>query len=368
MIEVKGLHKKFATDQGQVRAVQGIDLQVGEGEFFTLLGPSGCGKSTVLRCIAGLEKPDEGEIIIAGKHVFSSARHVFVPPHQRDIAMVFQSYAIWPHMTVFENVVYPLEGKMPKAAAREKVMETLKMVNIADYANRPAPQLSGGQQQRVALARALVKGAKLILFDEPLSNLDAKMRIRMRFELRELQQRICVTSLYVTHDQEEAIALSDRVAVMSEGKFVEIGTPTMVYMRPRSHFAARFVGSCNFLPGKIVARTDGGGIARTELGDVECVFPGDVPDDVIVSIRPEHIRVLGVEQQSRAQGNVFTGTVTLATFLGKFFDCLVKIGTDSIRVEVPSFKQVTEGETVHLHFPREVCVAVAADTDKPKSN
>jgi iron(III) transport system ATP-binding protein len=362
MIEVKGLHKKFTTEQGQVRAVRGIDLQVGEGEFFTLLGPSGCGKSTVLRCIAGLEKPDDGEIAIAGRAVFSSTHRVFVPPHQRDVAMVFQSYAIWPHMTVYENVVYPLEGKMPKTAMREKVMETLRMVGIEELANRPAPQLSGGQQQRVALARALVKGAKVLLLDEPLSNLDAKMRIRMRFELRELQKRIGITSLYVTHDQEEAIALSDRVAVMSEGQFVEVGTPIMVYMRPRSRFAAYFVGSCNFLPGKIIKRSEVGGVARTGLGDVECVLPGDVPDDVIVSIRPEHIRLLDIEQESRTQGNVFTGTVTSATFLGKFFDCIVKIGGDSIRVEVPSFKQITEGETVHLHFPREVCVAAAVDS------
>ncbi|MEW6405660.1 MAG: ABC transporter ATP-binding protein, partial [Chloroflexota bacterium] len=328
MITVKGLEKEYNTERGRLKAVRGVDFSVDNGEFFTLLGPSGCGKSTILRCIAGLENPDQGEITIDDTTIFSADRGIMVPPNQREISMVFQSYAIWPHMTVYQNVVYPLEGnKMSKAERREKVMEALEMVRIAELVDRPAPLLSGGQQQRVALARALVKGAKVLLLDEPLSNLDAKMRIHMRFELRELHNRIGITTLYVTHDQEEAISLSDRLAVMCQGEIVETGTPTQVYMQPTCCFAADFMGSSNAIPGKLVERGSNYGLAQTSLGEIECRLPCSVPDDVIVSIRPEHIEIVDADPACRQHlKNVFAGTVSSAVFLGKYFDCTAQVG------------------------------------------
>jgi iron(III) transport system ATP-binding protein len=362
MITIKGLEKAYRTERGQVEAVRGVNFEVNEGEFFTLLGPSGCGKSTILRCIAGLEKPEQGEIIIANTVVFSMDRGIFVPPHEREISMVFQSYAIWPHMTVYQNVVYPLEGKMSKSAMREKVMEALSMVGIEKLEDRPAPLLSGGQQQRVALARALVKGAKVLLLDEPLSNLDAKLRIHMRFELRELHNRIGITTLYVTHDQEEAISLSDRLAVICDGEIVEIGTPINVYMQPKCCFAADFVGSSNMIPGILIKRSEKYGIASTSIGEIECSLPGPLPDDIIVSIRPEHIEIVASEQDYRQLKNVFKGTVRTAVFLGKNFDCTVQVGSESIRLEVPSSRSIREGSTVYLHFPPDVCCAIPADT------
>lgn len=362
VITVKRLEKEYKTERGQVQAVRGVDFRVEKGEFFTLLGPSGCGKSTILRCIAGLEKPDQGEIAIDDTPVFSASRGLMVPPHQREISMVFQSYAIWPHMTVYQNVVYPLQGKMSKAAQREKVMETLEMVRIQDLADRPAPLLSGGQQQRVALARALVKDAKVLLLDEPLSNLDAKMRTHMRSELRELQARIGITTLYVTHDQEEAISLSDRLAVMCEGEIVEAGTPTNVYMQPTCCFAADFVGSSNAIAGKLVERRAGYGVAQTSLGQIECSLSGPLPDDIIVSIRPEHIEIVDVDPDGRQLTNVFTGVVRSAVFLGKYFDCTTQVGSEKIRLEVPSSRAITEGSTIHVHFPPDFCCAIAADT------
>ncbi len=233
MVEVKGLRKKFIAGHGEVRAVHGIDFRVERGQFFTLLGPSGCGKSTTLRCIAGLERPDEGEILIGDEVVYSSGRRTFVPPQRRDIAMVFQSYAIWPHMTVYGNVAYPLEGRMPKHEVQQKVARVLDIVGIGELTDRPATQLSGGQQQRVALARAIVKGAKVLLLDEPLSNLDAKMRAHMRSELRDLQKRIGITTIYVTHDQEEAMAVSDRIAILNRGRLIYDGSPQDLISRSR---------------------------------------------------------------------------------------------------------------------------------------
>jgi iron(III) transport system ATP-binding protein len=361
MVKVENLCKRYTTGRGEVRAVVGVDIEVRQGEFFTLLGPSGCGKSTTLRCIAGLEKPESGEITIDGQVVFSSERNLLVPPNLRDIAMVFQSYAIWPHMSVYGNVAYPLEGKHPKAQIREKVMEVLTMVGIAAMAERPAPQLSGGQQQRVAVARAIVKGAKVLLFDEPLSNLDAKLRIRMRTELKDLQRRLGLTSIYVTHDQEEALSLSDRIAVMQEGRIVELDTPVHIYNHPKVRFTADFVGAYNLLPGKIVRRGECDCTAQTELGELSVLSCPDISEEVTIGIRPEHIELQEPPGPSGTRGNGFAGTVESVLFVGKSSDCVIRVGSKSLRVQLPPSREVKEGEGVWLHLPPRFCIVLPAD-------
>src|SRR5262245_37148814 len=250
MIRVEGLTKTFRANKDVVTSVVGIDFKVPAGEMVTLLGPSGCGKTTTLRCVAGLEKPDEGRITIGERAVVNVAARVFVPPHQRNLGMVFQSYAIWPHMTVLENVAYALEGKrMSRAERRRLAMEALATVKLADLADRPAPRLSGGQQQRVAIARAIVGKPQVLLFDEPLSNLDAKLRVEMRSELRRIQRQIGLSSIYVTHDQAEALAVSDWIMVMKDGRIVERGRPLDIYRYPRHVFTAQFLGTTNLIAG-----------------------------------------------------------------------------------------------------------------------
>src|SRR5213593_2871486 len=252
MIRVEALTKTFAAKSETVAAVAAVDCEVAAGEMVTLLGPSGCGKTTTLRCIAGLEKPDGGRITIGDRPVVNVAANIFVPPHQRNLGMVFQSYAIWPHMTVLENVAYALEGKrMPRAERRRLAMEALATVKLAHLADRPAPRLSGGQQQRVAIARAMVGRPQALLFDEPLSNLDARLRIEMRNELRRIQRQTGLTSVYVTHDQAEALAISDWIVVMKDGRIVERGRPLDIYRYPRHVFTARFLGTTNLIAGTV---------------------------------------------------------------------------------------------------------------------
>ena len=247
-IEVADLVVRY----GDVTAVDNVSFDIAPGEMVTLLGPSGCGKTTTLRAVAGLETPSGGTIRLNGETVYSANERRAVPAEKRGVSMVFQSYAIWPHMTVFENVAYGLRvRKLPQAEVRQNVQRVLEMVQMQDFADRPASKLSGGQQQRVAVARAIAFSPSVLLFDEPLSNLDAKLRAEMRVELRELQRRLDITSLYVTHDQEEALAISDRVIVMNGGRIEQIGTPEDIYNRPRTRFAADFVGSANLIAGKV---------------------------------------------------------------------------------------------------------------------
>ncbi|MGH7554069.1 MAG: ABC transporter ATP-binding protein, partial [Longimicrobiales bacterium] len=272
MLGVRGLNTEYPTDRGPVRAARDVAFDVPEGKLFTLLGPSGCGKTTTLRSIAGLERPQSGEITLGGRVLYSSASRIFIAPNERNIGMVFQSYAIWPHMSVFEYAAFPLQvGRRRLAIAdiRARVMRVLGIVAMDALADRPATDLSGGQQQRLALARALVMEPQLLLLDEPMSNLDAKLRERMRFELKQIQRDTGVTTVYVTHDQTEALALSHEVAVMNEGRIIQIGTPREIYERPRSRFVADFIGRTNLLEAKVVA-ADGVGHYRlgTALGEL----------------------------------------------------------------------------------------------------
>ena len=248
MIRVRDLAKRFHVGADHVRALDNVGFGVESHSFFTLLGPSGCGKSTILRCVAGLETPDGGEIDLGDDCVFSSSRDINVPPHRRHIGMVFQSYAIWPHMTVSQNVAFPLEvQKQPNV--RPRTMAALEATGLAALADRYASRLSGGQQQRVAFARAIVSEPRVLLLDEPLSNLDAALREQMCAELRRLHERLRITTLFVTHDQGEALSMSDRIAVMRDGRFVEVGTPEELWTRPRTVFTAQFLGGANVYPG-----------------------------------------------------------------------------------------------------------------------
>ena len=251
MIRIKDLVKSFQGAKGEVRALRGVSFEVDKGQLFTLLGPSGCGKTTTLRCIAGLERPPSGEIWVGDRAVFSASNRIFVPPEQRRIGMVFQSYAIWPHMTVFQNVAYPLANTMSRKELGGRVEQILERLSLSGLADRLAPNLSGGQQQRVALARALVAQPEVLLLDEPLSNLDAKLREQMRFELKTLHESLNITTVYVTHDQEEALALSDQIGLMDEGVLLEVGVPTDLYLHPAHRITADFLGTANFVPAQV---------------------------------------------------------------------------------------------------------------------
>ncbi len=325
MLKVDGLCTEYPNERGEiVRAAQDVSFEVPEGKLFTLLGPSGCGKTTTLRSIAGLERPRSGEISVGGRVVYSGSRGVFVAPNRRGFGMVFQSYAIWPHMNVFQNAAFPLEvgaRRIPRKEIREKVMRVLSAVQLDAFAEREATKLSGGQQQRLALARALVMEPELLLLDEPLSNLDAKLRELMRFELKRLQRELRITTVYVTHDQSEALALSHSIAVMSEGRIQQIGSPRDIYDKPRSRFVADFVGTTNFIDGEVLAH----GRVRTGIGEIE-IAPGEdlrAGERVVLSVRPEDVELT----EARGEGaNVWEARVDQKVFLGEYNDFQVKIG------------------------------------------
>ena len=271
MLSVRSLYTEYANERGEpVKAAQNVSFEVPEGKLFTLLGPSGCGKTTTLRSIAGLEKPTSGEIEVGGRVVYSSGKGIFVAPNRRNFGMVFQSYAIWPHMNVFQNVAFPLEvRKLPRKEIRDRVMRVLGAVALDHLVDRDATKLSGGQQQRLALARALVMEPQLLLLDEPLSNLDAKLRDRMRFELKRLQREFSLTTVYVTHDQSEALALSHEIAVMNEGHVMQIGSPREIYEQPANQFVADFVGTTNFIAGTVTALDGGRCVVASAVGELK---------------------------------------------------------------------------------------------------
>lgn len=366
MIEVKSLSKTYADGENVgVKAVDGISFTVEEGRFYTLLGPSGCGKTTTLRCIAGLERANGGEIVVAGRKVFSATDNSFVPAYRRPIGMVFQSYAIWPHLTVFENVAFPLRvGKQRFSSAdiRNKVGSALAQVELAGYEERMATQLSGGQQQRLALARALVREPQVLLLDEPLSNLDAKLRERMRFELRELQRRLRITTLYVTHDQIEALSMSNVIAVMNAGVIVQEGGPRDIYLQPKSKFVANFIGSTNQLNGRVARlAADGTGAVKTEDGEISCQVLEGLPvgSNVVVVVRPESIN-LHVDRPASSL-NVIEGKIGAAMFLGEYVDCAVELGKQMLQTHQRYTVQVRRGDPVWVELPAAECMALPAE-------
>ncbi len=364
MIKIHNLHMYYQTERGNVHAVRGIELDIKQGEFFTLLGPSGCGKTTTLRAVAGLESPSEGEIFVGDDLVYSSAKKILVPPYHRDIGMVFQSYAIWPHLNVFENVAFPLrelKRKLPEQELRAKVDKTLALVHLDGLADRPAPFLSGGQQQRLALARALVKEPRVLLLDEPLSNLDAKLREETRVELRELVKRVGITTLYVTHDQLEALTMSDTVAVMNQGQIVQQGSPVEIYQAPREQFVANFIGLTNFLDGRVLSgadQTNGIGEVETDSGPLHCVLPdaAAVGENVIVVIRPEDINIV----PEAITGNVLRGTIDALIFMGDALECQLSVGAQKLRTKLHPSSALRQGETVSLQLPPLSCRALRA--------
>jgi iron(III) transport system ATP-binding protein len=285
VIEIHSLRKTFKTGADSVRALDGVDLRVEEKEFFVLLGMSGSGRTTLLRCVAGLEKPDGGEIVLGERKVSQAERGLFIPPEDRALGMVFQSYAVWPHMSVFDNVAFPLTDgrkKLRRSEVRDRVARALELVQLSGLEERPVPFLSGGQQQRVALARALAVEPKVLLMDEPLSNLDARLREEVRDEIRSLAEKLGITVLYVTHDQVEAMALADRLAVMSRGKILQIGAPADLYHSPLDRNVGQFLGAMNEFAGVV----EDGNRVKTELGVWQCAVPDGIPGKVIVAIRP----------------------------------------------------------------------------------
>jgi iron(III) transport system ATP-binding protein len=371
VLTVRALNTEYQTPHGPpVRAAQDVSFEVPTGKFFTLLGPSGCGKTTTLRSIAGLERPVGGEIAVNSRVVFSSQRKLFIPPYRRNFGMVFQSYAIWPHMTVFANAAFPLrvrKNKLSRSEIREKVMRVLTAVVLEDYAHRDATKLSGGQQQRLALARALVMEPELLLLDEPLSNLDAKLRVRLRFELKRIQREVGLTTIYVTHDQGEALALSHEIAVMNEGRIVQIGTPRAIYDHPRTKFVADFIGTTNFIPGVALDRDaqTGRWNVRTPAGDMLVHTDTELISDmrVTVSIRPEDVELL--EEAPAATGlNLSSGLLDQKVFLGDFIDCQVKIGDVILLSRAHPSLRTPVGGTVHVRTNPDKCIAISEDIQR----
>jgi iron(III) transport system ATP-binding protein len=368
MISVRGLSKTYPPTRSSAafHAVDDVSFDVADGEFFTLVGPSGCGKTTTLRCIAGLERPDAGTITLGDTVVLSD--RVYVPADRRDVGMVFQSYAVWPHLTVFDNAAFPLtvgRTKLRSAEVRERVMRTLALVGLEGVAERKPTQLSGGQQQRLSLARALVHQPKCLLFDEPLSNLDAKLRERMRAELRGIQRALGFTALYVTHDQIEALSLSDGIAVMHEGKIVQQGSPRDIYFSPLTRRVAEFIGASNLIPGRIVGDGADQVTVRTALGDLNCAATGHrarTGDEVFVSLRPEDVRFTDA---FTTEVNTFKATVNGVTFGGAATELHVAAGDPSVsmRLQVSSRRLVAEGDTVMLGIRPQDCRLLPPDMD-----
>jgi iron(III) transport system ATP-binding protein len=353
-IRITDLSKDYVSDDKLIHALAHVDLTIPANRIFTLLGPSGCGKTTLLRCIVGLESPDAGEITIGEDIAFSKDKGIFVSPEKRGLGMVFQTYAIWPHMTVFDNVAYPLQVRQePKEDIRKKVGRTLKFVQLDGFENRPATKLSGGQQQRVALARALVAEPKVILFDEPLSNLDAKLREETRKELRSFLGELKITAVYVTHDRIEALSLSDVIAVMKDGAIVEIGTPKKIYFDSDHQFVADFIGRANLVEGRVAGQDEAHTLVDSAIGTVACQKRGELPPgkSVMLCIRPEFIRV--VKADELLARNRFRGRVETLVFVGEAYEGEIRVGDTRLVVRIDPETGVGEGD--------EITIAVAPD-------
>ncbi len=367
MLKLEALTKVYPARKGEYAGgIRNANIELEPGTFFTLLGPSGCGKTTTLRCIAGLETPDEGKIIVDGQPLFDSAAHISVPLHLRNIGMVFQSYAIWPHMSVYENVSFPMRvsknQKYTDAEIQKAVQEALESVGLASYGARSATQLSGGQQQRVALARAIVHRPKLLLLDEPLSNLDAALREDMRSELKRLQRDLGITAVYVTHDQTEALAMSDTIAVINKGKVVQVGSPSDIYFSPASEFVAGFVGHTNLLHATLEAGKDTPTAILADGTKIRVNAQQGLKPEVAVSVRPEDINLTAKKAKTKPEENSLQGTVTSASFLGNLIHYDVEgINGETFRVEGAANAPFEPGTSVSLTFPADRAVAVPRD-------
>jgi len=361
IISIRGVSKNF----GAVRAVVDVDLEIRRGEFFSLLGPSGCGKTTLLRMLAGFESPTEGEIFIDDQAMSA------IPPHRRPVNMVFQNYAIFPHLDVGANIAFGLrKSGLSKAGMNAQVDEMLELIKLPGYARRGATELSGGERQRISLARALIKRPKVLLLDEPLGALDKKLREQMQLELRELQQSVGITFVFVTHDQEEALTMSDRIAVMSKGRVLQVASPTGLYEQPNSQFVANFIGNMNFFDGRVEKSENGTAVVDAgPLGAVEAATEGEAPgvgDNVVVAIRPEK---LTLHFESPGEGaNIVEGRMGPAAYLGErsHFHVLLPGREQTVAVAVQNMERSVEGlaltdEPVWLSFSGESVVLLRPD-------
>ncbi len=356
MIEIRNLRKIFHSGGRSVAVLRDVSLHIRRGEFFVLLGASGSGKTTLLRCIAGLEKADGGEILLDSNLVYSAKDGVHVSPEKRRLGMVFQSYAIWPHMTVYDNVATPLRQgwlKLPKAQVQERVHQALALVGMAEMAARPAPFLSGGQQQRVALARSLAMEPSVLLMDEPLSNLDTRLREEVRGEIKSLAKRVGVTVVYVTHDQTEAMDMADRVAVLRHGEVAQVAPPSEIYLQPADTETAQFMGSMNLLAGE--AASDGS--VATAIGRVHA--PARSGASVVVGIRPQSIQLRKADDRVAAQvangRNVFAGTIVTSAFLGDRSSYTVRVAGEMLKVQAPWTTRL-EGDVLVTFADEGLCV------------
>ncbi len=360
LLKLKAVRKSYGAGAA---AVQGIDLDLAPGEILTLLGPSGCGKTSTLRIAIGLERATSGEVWLNGRLVDAPAQKIFVPPERRNMGMVFQSYAIWPHMTVFDNVAYPLRSRRrPAAEIKAEVDRLLALVGLGSFADRPGTKLSGGQQQRVAIARGLAVGSDVLLMDEPFSNLDSRLRNQMRSEVKLLQRRLGISVLFVTHDQSEALALSDRIAVMRAGQIEQIGSPTDLYEAPQTASVRDFLGGNILLPGRILGRA-GESKLTVELDEGSlCVVDGfdhtgGAPTQTAcsLSIRPEHVRVEAAPvglHLAQSEPNIVNGEILALLFLGNCFEASVRLSSGAVvTATVPSGSDLKEGQAVRLVLP-----------------
>lgn len=375
-LRVTDLEKAYTERTGGgnvVNAVDGVTFDVEPGTLFTLLGPSGCGKTTTLRSVAGLETPDDGVIQVGPRTLFSGSEHINVSTSRRNLGMVFQSYAIWPHMSVYKNAAFPLVAgnrrkRLERAEIRTRVNDVLDAVQLGHLRDRPSTDLSGGQQQRLALARALVLRPPLLLLDEPLSNLDAKLREDMRLELKGLQRSLGITALYVTHDQVEALAMSKIIAVMNKGRIEQMGRPREIYDNPVSYFVADFIGSCNFLVGTVVSAL-GAGEYRVRAGDTELTAssrqawrPGD---PTLVAVRPENVEVLALpvgDSPSPGDGSM-EAVVEARAFLGEAVEHIVAVGGEKLRSRAHVASTFAPNTRVLVRFLRGSCKLTRADEE-----
>ena len=358
-IQIRGASKRYVSEGKTIVALDDVNLTIAENQIFTLLGPSGCGKTTLLRCIVGLESPDAGEISIGGEIVWSKERGINIPPEKRGLGMVFQTYAIWPHLNVFDNVGYPLQVRgAEKATVRERVANALRFVQLAGYEDRPATRLSGGQQQRVALARALVAEPKVILFDEPLSNLDAKLREETRKELKAFLAQLRIPAVYVTHDRVEALALSDAIAVMRTGRIVETGTPQKIYFNADTRFVADFIGRANLVKARVRGPRNGHTLVESGLGLIACEHRDFPPgSEATLCIRPEFVHVTAGEA---AGDNVVNGRVTSRVFVGEAYECEIRVGSELLLTRIDPDAQVQVGDAVNFRLEPAHCLLVSA--------